>query len=118
MKLMFQGTPQEQKWFKERLSCPNGVPCPRHEHHGVKPIDVNFSCTKCCFTTDDSDTLMNVVFVDKFPTAVQSEDIVEWVQTYTSQQTHCSECVFYQGGTCYFDYHCPQDFKKEEKTHD
>ena len=118
MKLMFQGTLEEQRWFKERLSCPNGVPCPRHKSQGVAPIDVNFDCTKCCFHTDISGPMKNVVFVDKFPIAVQSEDIVEWVQTYTAQQKHCEECTFYQGGTCYFDYHCPQDFKKGGKVNE
>ena len=55
----------------------------------------------------------NVAFVDQLPTTSSSEGIVEQLQVYIASRHKCEECAFYQNGTCYFDYHCPQDFKKE-----
>ena len=114
MKLVFQGTPEEQRWFKERLSCPNGVPCPRTDTRicGVKGLGASYDCKMCCFNTQGGE-MANVAFVDQLPTTSSSEGIVEQLQVYIASQHKCEECAFYQNGTCYFDYHCPQDFKKE-----
>ena len=110
MKLILAGTPEEQRWFRERLGCPNGVPCPRHKEHGVAPIADDYPCN-LCFANNG--TLNNVTYVDALPDT--TGNITLQLKSYVEQFKTCDECSFMINGKCFFDYNCPADLPKGEE---
>lgn len=106
MKLIFYGDEKETKWFKERLSCPHGVPCPRNN----STIDSHYPCTECAFNTDNYGKQTNVTYN---PPSSDISDVRKCLHDYIVTVKQCSDCVLYSDGKCQFDYNCPADFTTE-----
>lgn len=108
MKLIFYGDEKETEWFKKRLSCPNGVPCPRNlEREGG--IDGKYHCGECAFNTEFGEQT-NVTYN---PPPSDTSDVVKCLHDYIVTVKQCSDCAFYSDDKCQFNYNCPQDFKTE-----
>ena len=109
MKLIFAGTEAEKQWFRRRLGCPNGVPCPRDNRNGVPCIDPNYYCADCFAHNQATD---NVTYVDVLPDNAGG-DIVLQLKNYVEQFKNCEGCVFMVNGKCFFDYNCPADLQEK-----
>lgn len=108
MKLIFAGTEAEKQWFRNRLGCPNGVPCPKHHENGTLPIDPKYHCADCYAHNGTTD---NVTYVDVLPNNAGGVDIASQLKNYAEQFKNCAGCTFMVNGKCFFDYNCPADFK-------
>lgn len=113
MKLIFYGYEEETEWFKKRLACPHGVPCPCTPKNGVV-LDEHYDCTKCAFHTDNDGNHTNVTYN---PPPSDTSDVRKCLHDYIVTVKQCSDCAFYSDGKCQFNYNCPADFDSEGGKH-